>query len=109
LVFSKGIQTIFLTGGGLTLVTMFAKPVINLLLLPLNLISFGLFSWVSSAIALYLVTLIVSDFKILKFTYAGYSTDFFSIPSLDFKGILAFIAFSFIISFISSFMYWLTK
>lgn len=109
LVFSGGLQTMFLTGGGLTLITIFAKPIINLLLLPLNMISFGLFSWVSSAIALYLVTLIITDFKIVKFAYAGWSSNLFSIPPIDLKGVLAFIAFSFIISFVSSFMYWLTK
>jgi putative membrane protein len=109
LVFEKGIETILLAGAGVTVVSLAAKPVINLLLLPLNLITFGLFRWVSSAIVLYLVTLIVPQFKVSGFHLAAYSNKWIDIPALDFSGIFAFIGFSFFLSLITSFIYWLVK
>jgi putative membrane protein len=109
LIFENGLQTLLISGIALTGVFFLAKPVINLLLLPLNLITFGLFRWVSSAVVLYLVTLIIKEFKIIAFNFTGYSSKWIDIPAFNFKGLLAFIAFSFILSLITSFLYWLMK
>lgn len=107
--FEKGLETLFLAGIGLTLAHIVAKPVINLLLLPINLVTFGLFRWVSSAIALYLVTLVVPGFKILGFHFSGFSSKWFDVPELNFKGVFSYVAFSFLFSLITSFVYWLKK
>lgn len=109
IVFQKGIETLLLTGLVLMLTTMIVRPIINLLLLPINLITFGLFKWVTYAITLYLVTLIVPGFKILDFAFAGFHSIWFSIPAISLSGLFAFIAFSFLISFVSSLVYWLFK
>jgi len=109
IVLTKGVQTLLVSGIALTVVFLLAKPIINLLLLPLNLVTFGLFRWVSSAVVLYLVTLIIKDFKIIGFNFLGFSSKWIDIPSLHFKGILAYIAFSFLLSLITSFLYWLMK
>jgi len=103
--FSGGASTIFLTGAVLAVVTMLIKPLINILLLPLNLITFGLFKWIAHALSLYIVTLVVSGFTISGFNFAGYNSYWFSIPPLVLGGILAIIAFSFLISFVSSALY----
>ena len=107
--FAEGSYTLLLAGLVLTLTTMIIKPVINILLLPINLITFGIFKWVGYAITLYLVTLIVPGFKLLDFIFKGYNSYWFSIPALSLSGILAFIAFSFLISTISSIIYWIFK
>lgn len=109
LMFEKGIETLLLTGLGLTIASLIAKPIINILMLPLNLLTFGLFRWVSSVVVLYLVTLIVPGFKILGFNFGGYSSIWFDIPSLALAGALAFLAFSLLHSLFSSFIYWLIK
>src|SRR3990167_4256310 len=109
LVFENGFYTLLLTGLVLMLTTMIVKPVINLLLLPINLITFGFFKWVAYAITFYLVTLLVPGFKILDFAFNGYSSNLFSIPSVALTGTLAFLAFAFLISFLTSLMNWLFK
>jgi putative membrane protein len=109
LVFGEGPKTLLIAGAGVTCVSLLAKPVINLLLLPLNLITFGLFRWVSSAIVIYLVTLIVPKFKVIGFHFAGFSSPWLDIPSLNFKGFWAYIGFSFLFSLIAQFIYWLIK
>ena len=109
IVYGKGFETLLLAGVGVTIISIIGKPVINLLLLPLNLVTFGLFRWISSAIILYLVTLIVKDFKIVGFKFAGLTSQWFDIPKLEFSGFLAYVGFSFLFSFLASFIYWLIK
>ncbi len=104
--FEKGLYTLIITGAVLGLATLIVKPIINLLLLPINLVTFGLFKWVAYAITLYLVTLVVPGFKIIDFAFRGFSSYWVVIPQIYLSGILAFVAFSFLISFVSSLMYW---
>jgi len=107
LVFENGVETLLLAGAGLTVASLLAKPVINLLLLPLNLITFNLFKWVSSAVALYLVTLVVPGFKITGFFFSGLSSQWLDLPSVSFSGFFAYIAYSFIFSLFAAFIYWI--
>lgn len=109
MVFSKGIETLLLTGLGLTIASLIAKPIINLLMLPINLITFGIFRWVASAITIYLVTLLVPGFKIVNFLFGGFTSVWIDLPSITLTGLFALIAFSFLHSIISSFIYWLMK
>jgi len=109
MIFEKGIETLLLTGLGLTVASLIAKPIINILLLPVNLITFGLFRWVSAVAVLYIVTLTVPGFKILSFNFGGYTSLWIDLPIIAFTGFLALLAFSFLHSLISSFIYWLIK
>lgn len=109
IMFAKGTETLLITGAVLAAATLTIRPMINILILPLNLVTFGLFKWVAYAITLYLVTLVVPGFKILDFSFAGYNSYWFVIPPIFLAGMLAFIAFSFLISFISSVIYWIFK
>jgi putative membrane protein len=109
IVFIEGTYTLFLAGFVLMLATLIVRPVINILLLPINLITFGLFKWVTYAITLYLVTLVVPGFHLADFIFKGFNSYWFSIPGISLSGILAFIAFSFVISTVSSILYWIFK
>lgn len=109
MVFNEGIKTLLITGAVLSLTSHIVKPVINILILPLNLITFGLFRWVAYAITLYLVTILVPGFEITGFVFAGISTTWFSLPLISFTGTLAIIAFSFIVSFVTSIILWIMK
>jgi putative membrane protein len=109
IVFEDGIKTLLLAGVGLTVASVFARPVINLLLLPINLVTFGLFRWLANAVALYLVALIVHGFKIVEFNFAGYTSPWIDLPGIHLTGLLAFVGFSFILSFITTLIYWIVK
>lgn len=107
--FGSGMQTLFFAGIAITFVSILAKPAINLLLLPLNLVTFGLFRWVASAIVIYLVTLIVKDFRVGSFVFAGFTNNWISLPALTFNDAYSYIAFSFLLSSLMSFIYWIIK
>ena len=109
MIFQGGFRTLIVAGIALTLVSVFAKPIINLLLLPLNLVTFGLFRWVASGVVLYLVTLIIRDYKIQSFMFPGLQNKWIELPALNFERVLAFIAYSFVLSLLTSAIYWLLK
>ena len=110
LYFESGIETLLLTGVGLTVASFLAKPVINILLLPLNLVTFGLFKWISGSIVLYLVTLIIPGFAITGFYFEGLVSKWLDLPSFGLgAGPLSYVAFSFILSLITTVIYQLIK
>lgn len=91
----------------LTLVDALIKPLINLLLLPFNLVTLGVFRWVSSAAALYLTTLLVQGFTIKAFAYPGLVTEYFIVPSLTLSVLGAYILIAILVSFTVSLLFWL--
>lgn len=107
--FANGFKSIVIAGAVLTIANLVVRPIINVLLLPINLITFNLFKWVTYALTLYLVTLVADGFKIVSFTFAGLSSRWIDIPSINLTGFLAYVAFSFVIAMISSFIAWVMK
>lgn len=107
--FTGGYQTLLLAALALTLVNLLIKPLINLLLLPINLITLGAFRWLVNVIALYLVTLFVPQFKIIGFLFPGFSYQGFVVPPIPLSAFWVFILTSFCLSIIISFLYWLTR
>lgn len=91
----------------LTIANSFLKPIINIFLLPLNLMTLGLFRWVANVATLYISTLLVSGFSVVAFTYQGLTTNWFIIPSIHFPLFGAFIIVAFFISLVASFIFWL--
>ena len=67
--YDGGYRTLLLAAVALTLVNLFVKPLIKLLFLPVNLLTMGAFRWVINVIALYLVTMVVPQFKIIGFAF----------------------------------------
>jgi len=107
--FENGFISLVLAGVGLAISSIIVKPIINILLLPLNLLTFNLFKWASSAIALYIVTLVVPGFLVKGFYFVGYSSKWLDIPSINLQGIIAFISISFLLSLFNSVVHWLIK
>ena len=108
--FEKGVESMIIAGVALALATFVVKPVINILLLPINLLTFGVLRWLSQAVTLYLVDLVLPDFSITSFNFTGYSTNLIYIPPLNVSSVvLAYIVFSLVISIIASIIYWIVK
>jgi len=104
-----GLPTYIFGGLALTILLLFIKPILNILSLPLNIITFGLFSFVTNIIIFYLLTVIVPGISITAFTFPGISYSGFVVPSIYFNTIFAFLMVSFLQSLIVSFLTWLIK
>jgi putative membrane protein len=100
---------IYIIGGiALSLLFLLVKPILNIVTLPLNIITLGLFSFVANAIILYLLTVFVPNISISAFTFKGASLLGFIIPKIAINTFFAFIFASIFISLIVGFLKWLT-
>jgi putative membrane protein len=105
----SSIKTLFLSSLVLYLVNLLVKPAIELLLLPVNILTLGALRWVANVISLYLVTILVSGFTISSFLFNGFSYNGFIIPEIYFNGLMTTVLASFVISFLSSILFWLFR
>jgi len=104
-----GLPTYLFGGIALTILLVVIKPILNILSLPLNLITFGFFSFLTNIIIFYLLTVIVPGISINAFTFPGISYSGFVIPQFYFNIIFAFLLVAFLQSLIVSFLTWLVK
>lgn len=58
----------------------FLSPIIKLLLLPINLLTLGLFRWLTNVLVLYLFDLVYDGIRIVGFSYPGLSSSIISLP-----------------------------
>lgn len=108
LVIFGGIKSLLLGGLVFMLINLFLVPLLKILLLPLNMLTLGIFAWITNVIALYALTTIVSDFKLVPFTFEGYSISGFTLPPYELSPFLVAIAASFLIGMITHLLQWLT-
>lgn len=84
-------------------------PLIKVLLLPLNLLTLGIFAWVSNVLALYFLVNIVPSFQVLPYHFSGIYIGGFVIPELDLTAFWVVVVASFLIGCIIHFAHWLIK
>ena len=85
------------------------KPVIKLLLLPINLITLNLFSWAVSLITLFLLPLIVSGIKISPYNFPGFNYQGFSIPPIYLNLFFSFVVTSALLNLYHNIIMWLIR
>ena len=106
----SGDLTTYVIGGAVLSVLFFiVKPILSIVTLPLNIITLGFFFFIINAIILYLLTIFVSNIAIAEFSYPGFAFAGFVIPSFYVNNFFAFIVVSFVLSFIITFLKWLTQ
>jgi len=104
-----GYQTLLMASLAIALVNLFVRPVINLLLLPIHLVTLGVFRWVANLVTLYLVTLMVPNLQIHSFTFPGLNLKFLILPAMHFTAFGAFIVVTFTLTLVFHFLYWLLQ
>ena len=82
------------------LLNKIVKPVIKLFLLPLSLVTLGLFSWIVNVIVLFIMTKLVSGLSVTGFTLAATNYSGFAAPALSVNPIVSYILASVLISLI---------
>ena len=105
--YQGGLNTLCLAAVTLAFFNLLIKPLINLLLLPINLLTLGMFRWVVNVIIIYLLTITVPGLKISGFYFHGGLFYGFLLPSLAINIFWNTVLTSFFLSFVLSFLYWL--
>jgi putative membrane protein len=91
----------------LTVINILIKPILKLLLLPLNVLSFGMFHWVINVITLFLLTLLVDQVQFRAFVFPGFNQFGISLPQVSFSALGSLIVGSFLVTFIRKAVIWL--
>ncbi len=100
LVVPTNFLALLLVGFIFTLINYFIKPIIKLFLLPLNLITLGLFRWVANVVILLILTQINQTIRIIAFTTEAFAYSGFAVPAIAINLTLAYIITSLILSLV---------
>lgn len=106
---SGGLITFLFGGLALSILFIVIKPILNLLTLPLNIVTLGMFSFLSNVIIFYLLTVSVPQIGITAFTFDGIDYAGFVIPKMAVNVIISFIVVAVGQSLVVTFLSWLTK
>lgn len=85
------------------------KPVLSLLLMPINLLTLGASRWIVNVMVLLLVMLMISNFKVVGFTFPGFIFSGFAIPKITFSFFGSLILVSLLIEFVSEVLNWIVE
>lgn len=103
LTFSQNLWTIVEVAFILTIFELLLKPIIKILLLPINILTLGLFRIVISTVGFYLATFLLSDFVVNTIDISSFYWQGFRIPALYFTGFWAYVVNSVTQNFLLSF------
>ena len=107
-VFDGGITTLLKAGVIFTLINLLLVPILKVLLLPLNLLTLGLFSWVVNVLALYVLVRLVPNLHLTSFYFSGFNAGGFSFPSMDLSAFWVAMIAALVIGLITHFFHWLS-
>ncbi len=109
LIFDGQLKTLILATLALTILNRFVKPIIKLLLLPINLITLGLFGWVAQVLTLFLLTRLVTGFAVVPFYFPGWSNNGFVVPAMAISSFASYLIASITISILAQVLGWLFR
>ncbi len=107
--YSHDLKVLFLASLAIALGNVIVVPLINLLLLPINILTLGSFRWISAVLLLVIVSAIIPGFSVQGFQSHALVTPFLSLPSLWINTFFAYILISFLLNVIANLFFWLAE
>ncbi|MBI4084429.1 MAG: phage holin family protein [Candidatus Levybacteria bacterium] len=104
-----GLTTFLIGGFVLTIMLLIIKPIINIISLPLNIITLGLFSALTNVVILYLLTVLVPNITVSPYVFDGTTYAGFHIPRVSLNLFFAYTVAAVVLSAIIGCITWLTK
>lgn len=104
-----GLRGLLLGSLAFMIANILLVPFLKIILLPLNLLTLGIFAWLANVLALYFLVGTVAYFQLLPYHFPGIYYEGFMIPAVDLSTFQVAIVVSFIISFVIHFIQWLVK
>ena len=107
IIFDGHLYTLLMAGITLTILNRFIKPILKLLLLPINLITLGVFRWLINVITLFILSLVVSGYHLAAYQFVGFTYQGFVAPPLYLNLFFSFVVASTIITLLGNLIKWL--
>ncbi len=105
---SGGAPTLISASVALTLLNRLVKPIIKLFLLPINVLTLGIFRWFAGVATLFILVALIDQIQVIPFYFQGFSAQGFVIPSLQINLIFSYIITTTLIRLASDIFRWLT-
>ncbi len=102
-----GIRSLLIGAIVFALINILLVPILKIILLPLNLLTLGIFAWITNVIALYALTTITPQFKLIPFAFEGFNFYGATIPGIYLSTLWVAIVASLLIGLITHFLQWL--
>lgn len=91
------------------LLNKIVKPIIKILLLPINLITLNLFSWMVGLLTLFLLQVFADGIRIESYTFPGINYSGFALPSFYFNLFFSYLITSILLNSLHVFILWLIR
>lgn len=91
------------------LLNKIVKPIIKLLLLPINIITLNLFSWLVNVATLFLLQLFADGIRIETYQFPGFSQNGFTLPSVYINLFFSYLLTAFLLNTLHTFILWLIQ
>jgi putative membrane protein len=99
---SGGVVGILTAGLLLTLLMLLIRPILKILFIPINFITFGIAGWFINAVILFLLTIIMPEVIVREYSFPGFQYLGFVIPSIKFNYLVSFLLVSISITLIAN-------
>lgn len=106
---SGGWQVLVLAGITLSLLMLIVKPILKILFIPINLLTFGLLSWFVNVIVIYILTILVPEVSIRPWQFSGGAWAGFVIPAIHFTYFASLVVTSLAITFVTNILHQLSE
>src|SRR5258708_5256964 len=104
-----GFTTILIGAVVLALMFLVLKPILNIVSFPINMLTLVLFSIITNALILYILTILVPNITVQPFSYPRTHFNGFITPVIFFNTFFSYTYSAFILSCINSGIRWLIK
>lgn len=103
---SGGMKSYLMAAAVLALLHLIVKPLLNLLFLPLNILTLGMFRWVTNTIIIWLTSVLVSSFHLGVFHFPGVSYQGIVLPPMELNMFWTTVVAAFVFSMSTSLLEW---
>lgn len=107
IVIPSDLKSLLFIGFIFVIVNILVRPIINLLLLPIHLVTLGTFRWITNLLILYIITRFTPNFAINPFLSNRLDLGFIIIPPVYFSVLGSYFLASCILSLMFHLLYWL--
>lgn len=107
LYYEGGFRSLLIAAAAFTAINLILIPLLKILLLPLNLLTLGVFAWLTNVLALYALTQVVPEIHLMPYYFPGVKYGGFSIPAVDLTTFWVAVVASLMIGLITHFLNWL--
>lgn len=103
---SGGVTSYLMAAAVLALLHLIVKPLLNLLFLPLNILTLGMFRWVTNTIIIWLTGVFVKNFHIGVFLFPGVSYQGIVLPTMELNTFWTTVVAAFVFSLCAGLLEW---